>query len=153
MCRIKFMELIEQINSHRYLYLDRLVEATDLLLEIWVDEARVRSESNLPSESSMYGSIETDEFCKRYKIIFDNYVGYSVINESFADRAGDDEFTGNLFRKYTKSSFLDYMSKAAIVGTAEDICESSCKHYEIVSLNQIIDVATCYEPVIEVIVA
>lgn len=144
------MNLVDQINTHKYLYLDKLIELNDLELELWISEARIAQDGKELSENATYyGSIETDEFCKRYKITFKSYIAYSVINESFVNDVEDEKFVGSLFRKYSKSSFLDYVSTSATIGYAEDIFESKNQHFEIICLNHIIDVASCKEPLIE----
>lgn len=55
------MNLIEQINLHEYLYLNKLVEINDIELELWINEAKVQgNRNNLPKNTTFYGSIETD---------------------------------------------------------------------------------------------
>lgn len=144
------MNLIDQINTHKYLYLDKLIELNDLELELWISEAGVsQDKNNIPENTTYYGSIETDEFCKRYKITFKSYIAYSVMNESFVNDVEDEKFVGKLFREYSKSSFLDYVTTSATIGYAEEIFESKNKHFEIICLNHIIDIASCKKPLIE----
>ncbi len=144
------MDFIDQINTHKYLYLDKLVERNDLELEVWINEARVsQSERDILQNASAYGAIVTDEFCKRYKILFDNYIAFSVVNESFENPSDDQEFIGNLFRTYSKSGFLDYVLTSVTVGHAEEVFDSEIQHFEVNCLNHIINIATCKLPLIE----
>jgi len=138
-------DLIDQINTHKYLYLDKLVELNDLELEIWIDEAKTQgNRDDLPENATCYGTMETDESCKKYKIKIDGYIAYVVTNESFAQENEDEEYDGNLFRIYSKSNFLDYASKSMNVGYAEDLFDEKPKHFEIVCLNHVIDII-CFE--------
>ena len=135
------MNLTEQINSHQYLYLDKLVETNDLELEIWIDEARIEGgETDIPETASSYGAIVANENCKKYKIKIEGYINYSVTNESFAQENENEIFVGSLFRTYTKSKYLDYVSEALNAGYAEDVYEKKYIHCEIVCLNHVIDI-------------
>jgi hypothetical protein len=143
------MNLFDQLNAHRYLYLDKLYEENDLELCVVVNEAKVQGdELQRADNASAYGAIVADDTCKRYKVTFRNYVAYSVTNESFTVLDDEERFTGNLFRQFSKSKFLDYVAASTVA--VEDIV-GPYTHYEIACLNQIIDVATGREPTIETI--
>jgi hypothetical protein len=137
------MNIVDQLNSHKYLYLDKLFEEIDLELCILVDEAKVQGgELQAVENASSYGAIISDETCKKYKLTFKNYDAYSVRNESFTVWDDEEEFTGNLFRIFSKSKFLDYVAASTVA--VEDVL-GAYKHYEIVCLNHIIDVASSRE--------
>ena len=77
--------LIDQINSHKWLYLDRLFEERDLELCVIIDEAKIQGgELEAFENASAYGAIVSDETCAKYKIVFKNYVAYCVTNETCA---------------------------------------------------------------------
>ncbi len=67
-------------------------------------------------------------------------------DESFKVMDEAEEFTGNLFRVYSKSKFLDYVDASTV---SVDFLVGTHKHYEIACLNHIIDVASGREPLIE----
>lgn len=138
------MSLVNQINTHKYLYLDKLVEINDLELELWINEAKVAQGDNLPENATAYGAIETDEFCKRYKITIENYITYCVLNESYIQDNEGAEFVGTLFRHYSKSKFLNYVSETMSIEYVEDLFNEKPKHFEIICLNHIVDVI-CFE--------
>jgi hypothetical protein len=74
-----------------------------------------------------------------FEIVWDNYVAYSVINESYATPGESEEFSGRFARFYTKSSFLDYVSRATLA------CKEypgPLRHFGIVSECHVIDVVT-----------
>lgn len=154
------MNLIEQINSHKYLYLDKLFEIHDLELEIFIREARIDYETkeNLQdileySKPTEMNPIISDDQCKRYKIVFKNYITYSVLNESFSFWDDSEKFEGDLFRVYTKSKFLDYVEKSASIDYAKMLMDAENHfHIGICCLNQIIDVACLEKPIIEEII-
>jgi hypothetical protein len=142
------MELIDQINSHKWLYLDRLYEENDLELCVLIDEAKIPGgELETVDNATAYGAIGSDDTCKKYKITFRNYVAYSVTNETCAG-GSNEQFTGTLFRTYSKSQFLDYIASST-GGLIETL--GPYTHYEVVTLNQIIDVATTREPEVEIV--
>jgi len=143
------MNLFDQLNAHKYLYLDKLYEETDLELCVVINEAKVQGDKlQRADNASAYGAIVTDDTCRKYKVTFRDYVAYSVRNESFTVLDDEERFTGNLFRQFSKSKFLDYVAASTVL--VEDIV-GAYTHYEIACLNQIIDVATGREPTIETI--
>jgi len=136
----------KDINSAKYLYLDKIVEENDLELHIYIHEAVSDSEV-IESVEGISGcsAIVTDESCERYRYVFENYVCYSVRNESFTAKDDEEEFEGGLFRIFSKSKFLDYVQSSCI---GLDVLAPKMKHYEIACLNHIIDIATEYEPIV-----
>lgn len=85
-----------------------------------------------------------NEDCK-YKIKFDTYIGYAVLDESYAEKLGD-TFTGHNPRVYTCSHFLDYIKASTF---ASKDYPGEFKHYAFVSENHVLNVAAQYEPDIE----
>lgn len=143
------MNLFDQINSHKWLYLDRLYEEKDLELCVVIDEAKILGGELESSENATaYGAIVSDLTCSKYKITFKDYVAYCVTNESCAGASDDEQFVGTLFRKYSQSEFLSYIA-ASGGGLMETL--DGYTHYEVVTLNQIIDVAATREPEIELV--
>ncbi len=155
--KISVMNLIEQINNHKYLYLDKLVELNDLELEVWISEARVDydSKENLQdilefAPSTEMNSIISDDKCKSYKILFKNYIAFSVRNETFTNWDDEEKFDGDLFRRYSKSKFLDYVESSTSTEYAKFFMAAERHfHIGICCLNHIIDVACLEEPIIE----
>lgn len=77
-----------------------------------------------------------------YKITFDSYIGYTVLNESYS-AYGDDKFVyGNLFRVYTASRYLKFIEETTYAGSFT----KSYKHYGILCLDQVVDVICEHEP-------
>ena len=116
------MNLFDQLNTHRYLYLDTLYEENHLELCVLVNEAKVQGgDHHLADNVSAYGAIATDDTCKKCKVTFKDYVAYSVRNESFTVMDDEERFTGNLFRQFSKSKFLVYVAASTVA--VEDIVD------------------------------
>lgn len=72
-----------------------------------------------------------------YEVYFKSYICFNVINESYEELGGD-EFTGQRIRVYTKSNFLDYVSKDTY---ATFDYPGEFKHYSFITSDNIINVA------------
>ncbi len=82
------------------------------------------------------------------QIDFNSYVGYSVINESFAVWDDYEEFEGKAIRIYSKSRYLDFIGAWTI---ASEEYPGPFKHYGVSCLNHIVNIVSTEEPaVIEV---
>jgi len=80
-----------------------------------------------------------------FKVTFDNYIAYSVINESY-ENLGGTQYVGEMIRIYSKSNFMDYV-KADTIATNEYPGEFT--HYAFISLRHIVNVVSLNEPRIE----
>jgi hypothetical protein len=81
----------------------------------------------------------------KYKVYFDSYICYNVINESY-EQLGGASYVGNKIRVYTESNFLVYV-KADTFATKD--YPGEFKHYSFITGNHIINVASVEEPIIE----
>lgn len=90
-------------------------------------------------------SVDVDDQTPVFQIDFESYIGYSVLYESFTSWDDYQVFSGNAFRIYTKSRYLDFIS----VGTfASDDHPGPYKHYGIVCFDHIIDIVSCNNPIV-----
>lgn len=146
------MNLIEQINNHKYLYLTDIGEPSDNILRLVIEQATTSDEEHdmKIGETMISGlrDIVSDERCFAYEIIFESYIAYSVLNESYTQVDESEIFTGNLFRIYSKSNFLDYLKLATI---ATEDYPGKFEHYEIVALNHVVEIASTNSPLINVL--
>jgi len=141
------MDILELINQHRYLYLIEICEPEDNVLKLTLAEAKV---SGL-TEDIRIGSVELKdagqiviaEDSSIYEIMFDQYVAYSVRNESYTTLDKEEEFEGRLACIYTKSKFLDYVRVSTF---ASDDFPGPFKHYGFNCLNHIVDIASVSPP-------
>jgi len=92
-------------------------------------------------------AIESVEGCRSFELTWERYAAY-LVTEELVGRGGnyDDEvYTGNLFRVYAKSHFLDHLARDT-GGHVEPI-----QHYKLICENHIIDVASYSPPEIRLI--
>ena len=147
------MNLIDQINQHKYLELDELGEPDENVLRIVVSEAIVSEETeDLNTGYTIISGLHpiiSDETCCSYEFIFDHYVAYAVLNFSYADGDPNDPNNGLLLRTYPTSEFLDYVRQTTI---ATEVYPGRFVHYKIVCLRHVIEVASVSEPLIAQIV-
>ena len=150
--RFLFMDLIEQIDRHTYLYLTEIGEPEDNVLRLVIEEARASAEPEdmKIGDVTLSGarSIVSDESCYAYELLFGSYVAYSVRNESYVTPDKSEEFTGRLFCVYSKSHFLDY---ARVATFASDDHPGKLSHYGINCLNHTVDVVCVGEPEISIL--
>ena len=150
---------LEALNAVKYLYLQRLSEPSDNSLLLFVQEA-VDNKSKplppalpeLPELAALRGDawpIESVEGCRSFEIYWKRYAAYLVTEEMVGSCGGyDDEvFSGHLLRLYSRSHFLDHLSR----DTGAHL--QPILHYKLICLNHLIDVAAYAPPEIRVITA
>lgn len=148
---------VEQLNSVKYIYLRDISEPGTALntLRLIVEEAvvnyggRVDAPQELRSILKDAHPIESVEGCKVFQLDWKHYVAYLVTEELVGSNAAngyDDEcYTGKLFRVYSKSHFLDHIAR----NTGGHVAE--VRHYKVICLDHLIDVASYYEPEITIL--
>ncbi|UCE46951.1 MAG: hypothetical protein JSW47_15230 [Phycisphaerales bacterium] len=147
------MNIVDQINSHEYLYLVDISEPEPLTLQIVVAEAEAIGpphdieidDGEVLKEAC---EIQSTQDCHLYRLLFDSYIVYTVLNESYDYADQSAQYSGKWLRTYTKSWYLDYTDKHTL---ACDEHPGPYKHYGIICLDHIIDVTSCSEPSIEMI--
>jgi hypothetical protein len=141
-----------ELDSAQYLYLRELSEPRDNSLKLVVEEAVVNRSSvaktdpdpELEAILSDASPIESVEGSRVFELYWKHYVAYLVTEELAGSNAGtgyDDEcYTGRLVRAYSKSHFLDHLARDT-GGHFEPL-----RHYKIICLNHLIDVAAYAAP-------
>ncbi|MDE7399488.1 MAG: hypothetical protein K2N06_08185 [Oscillospiraceae bacterium] len=83
-----------------------------------------------------------------YEITFDRYIIYQVGNESFCSGNPNDEFSGGFLRVYTRSFLLDNLIRMTDAQICDDGSYYPAKwtHYQIITLNHIVDIISLGEP-------
>jgi hypothetical protein len=140
--RLPSMNLIDQINQHKYLFLVEISEPDEYVLRLVIEEAKPSGEPEdvAVADTILSGTpITSDEACFAYEVVFGSYVAYSVRNESYTSWDESEQWLGHLFRAYSKSHFLDYVRVATF---ASDDFPGKLFHYEIVCLNHVIDIVS-----------
>ena len=143
------MNNYDRINTARYLFLTKIFEQEENTLEFELTLCNVeKTERNLLIEDIDLGSylpISYNESSSVFKVAFDSYIAYSVINESY-ENIGKTECIGGKIKIYEKSNFLDYVKADTF---ATDDYHVTFKHYMFITLRHLINIVSSVEPKIE----
>lgn len=143
---------IESLNSVKYLYLRELSEPRDNSLRLVIQEAVVNpgssnwsSHPELPELQEILkdaSPIESTDSCRTFELTWGRYVAYLITEECVGScgQYEDEAFTGEVFRVYTKSHFLEHLAQDT-GGHTEAI-----RHYKLTCLNHLIDIAAYSSP-------
>jgi len=138
---------LAELDTCGSLYLREIGETKQNCLRLLIEEAFV-----MPEEVSVEFAGTEIANChlvgptansRVFEIIWDNYVAYSLTNESYATRNESEEFSGRFARLYSKSHFLDYISRATL---ADKEYPGPLLHVELVCECHIIDVVSTRFP-------
>jgi hypothetical protein len=143
-------EVISLLNQAKYLSLRHISEPEENSLRLVVEEEIAdRTETvTTPDPASPFAElrkgaspIKSVEGCRTFELQWSRYVAYLVTEEIVGSGGSDKDevYTGNLFRVYTKSHFLDHLARDT-GGHFEPIL-----HYKVICQNHLIDVAS-YSP-------
>ena len=87
--------------------------------------------------------IDITEESPLFELVWKQYVAYSVLNESFSCVDDQDRYEGTRFRVYSKSRFIDYISRASFACSEY---RGPTQHDEVVCENHIVDVVSTTMP-------
>ena len=143
------MNYYNEINEANDVFITKIFEPSENSFEFELsigkvsefEEDTIINNINIGPSKSIYFDHEST----RYKIYFENYISYAVINENYNQLAGEG-FTGRNIRIYSESSFLKYVSVDTF---ATNQYPGEFKHYAFLSWDHIINVASQSEPIIE----
>jgi hypothetical protein len=148
---------IQAIRSCEYLYLGALTEPQVNQLRVIILEARagdaitdaeLRAEPDEMLRSISKGSRPIDHFegCRTFELVWESYIGYSVVNESYSNGEPKSfERKGGLFAEFERSNYLEYLLKASFA-TAE--YPGPYRHWALYCENHTVDVASQVDPVV-----
>ena len=78
--------------------------------------------------------------------MWEHYVAYCVLNESFASPPNDEDvYTGKSFRIYSKSGFRQYISRSTF---ATEEYPGPMQHYEVCCQDHVINVISTQPPTV-----
>ena len=144
-------EIVSLLNEAKYLFLRDISEPEENSLRLVVEEAIADHTQTIstPDPTSPFAEIRKGvrrvkavEGCRRFELQWSRYVAYLVTEEIVGSGGNyeDEVYTGKLFRVYTKSHFLDLLSRDT-GGHFEPIL-----HYKLICQNHLIDVAAYGSP-------
>jgi len=142
-----------KLDACRHIFLAKLETGPSLDLRIDVVEGRVQEE---PVSIEIGGEvmeallkeahpIMTREGYDAFRIVFENYLCFSVRDETYAIPEDNEDYSHRL-RKHERSTFLDFVSKST---WASSIQPGPIVHYAVVCDDHVIDVVCNSEPMIE----
>jgi len=113
-------EIISLLNQAKYLFLRHITEPEDNALRLVVEEAIADRTESIPTPvpGSQFAElrkgaspIKSVEGCGAFELQWSRYVAYLVTDEGVGSGGSDEDedYTGKLFRVYTKSHFLDHL--------------------------------------------
>jgi len=140
---------LEELDSCKYLYLDSISEPeTNTLLLVFSEgivsdrtETLVIGDAEIPDVRP----IEVTAVSRHFEVVWDSYISYAVRNESYCTWDREEEWSGNAFRVYSKSKFLDFIAGGTF---ARADYPGPFVHYEILCSDHIIDVASEHPPTV-----
>ena len=139
--------LAVQIDSCDYLCLREISEPTDNCLRMVIEEAGVVGEEVTMEIAGVTFTklhpIKSTKGSRRFEMIWDTYVAYSVRNESYSSADKREIFEGERIRVYSKSNFLEFIKQATF---ATDAYPGPYQHVQVVCLDHVVDVAAVNPP-------
>ncbi len=147
-------ELTQMVDSCYTIFVREISEPEENVLRLVLQEA----EKSPESVSHKIGGtvienlhpVEPTELSRTFELRWKQYIAYSVRNESFAspDDDSDVRASGRLFRTYSKSHFLDFVSRATI---ASEQYPGPFTHFCVVSECHVIDIISTQMPEIQIL--
>jgi hypothetical protein len=156
---MSFPAEFELLSSVPYLYLRRLSEPSDNWLRLVVEEAisniSARGQFPIPENPELSATVKDIWPIEPIKggMVFELYwkkYGAYLVTEETAGSCGeyeDEVYRGKTIRGYGKSHFLEHL--ACDTGGHSD----PLRHYKIICLNHLIDVASYAPPEIRLLIA
>lgn len=140
--------LLLAIDACEFLFLTGIGEPEANRLRLVVEEGQgvgKLSRVELGHGRSIDGvrAIEVAPHSQRFELIWDHYISYAVHNESYQSRDDSEAWSGNLFRRYRRSKFLDYLERATF---ADSRYPGPFTHYQVICQEHVIDVAALQPP-------
>jgi hypothetical protein len=136
-----------EIDSCYSLFLREISEPKENSLRLLLEEAFVLPEEVTiavgGTEITGGHPIRSIEGSRLFEIVWDFYVAYSVRNESYVNHDQSEVFSGRFARFYSKSHFLDYVSRATFACTEHP---GPLQHIGFVAECHIIDVVSTGPP-------
>jgi hypothetical protein len=138
---------LTELDTCASLFLREISEPRQNSLRLLIEEAEVMPEElTIRFAGTEIGNghpVRSTPNSRLFEIVWDNYVAYSVTNESYATPSESEEFSGRFARLYSKSHFLDYVSRATFACSQYP---GPLQHIGIVSECHIIDIVSTGPP-------
>ena len=144
------MDFFSEINSYKYIYLTHIDEPEENMLRLIIQEGIISEEEKTldlgAAKFEEFREISVTDESKAYQVIFESYIAYSVVNESYSQWDDYEVFKGKVFRIYQKSRFLDYL-KLDTFATKD--YPGTFEHFGFACSNHIVNIASQIKPTIK----
>lgn len=138
--------MIEFPKGRRYFYLEEIGEPADNTLRIVVVEAAAQGpETEVPNLQITAREITPISDQKPIEIFWEEYIAYSVRNESYAIPEEGQPPLQSMLSERTDTAFLAFVAKSTL---ATNEYPGPFRQWELVCLNHVIDVASTSAPII-----
>jgi hypothetical protein len=141
---------IAALNKCRYLFLQEIQELDWNGLRLVVSEGLPAGESGpIHVGDAVIGGgtrIDVKEESRVFELVWSQYVAYGVLNESYANVDDPETFEGSAFRVYSKSHFMNYVSRASFASAEYP---GPMRHQAIVCSHHVIDVVSVELPTVK----
>jgi len=138
---------LAELDTCASIYLRETSEPSQNSLRVLLEEAEVMPEEVAirfaGTELGTGHLVRSTANSRLFEIVWVNYVAYSVTKESYSTRNESEEFSGRFARLYSKSHFLDYISRATL---ADKEYPGPLLHIQLVCECHVIDVASTRFP-------
>lgn len=140
--------LLLALDTCEYLFLTNIGEPEANCLRLVIEEGQVTGEPrrvDLCNGVSIDGvrAIEITSDSQRFELVWDVYISYVVHNESYQSWDDSEAWSGNRFRRYSHSKFLDYLDRATFADTRYP---GPFAHYQVICQDHVIDIAALQPP-------
>jgi hypothetical protein len=129
-----------------WIYLTDLHEPIENSLRVAVAEAiTVIPKEKISGPASLRAPIIITPDSRRFELVWESYVGYSVRDEGFAQSEKDRPSIVSVFLERTSSAYLRFLEETTF---ATSVIQKPMRHWEINCLNHCVDVVSFSEPII-----
>ena len=149
-------ELSKTIDSCQTLFLREICEPEENVLRLVVQEAnaspQVETLDVCGTKFENVHRIESTERSRVFELTWNQYIAYNVTNESFSlpDDDSTKRLSGRLLRIYSKSPFLEHVSRATL---ATKEYPGPFTHICVVTEMHVVDVVSTQAPEIRILPA
>lgn len=149
----EWRKVAKSLDSCHSLFLKQMGEPQENVLRILLVEAARSDET----ESMQVGGaiikdlhrVQTTERSRTFELIWNQYILYAVVNESFGASNGEEtDDSGRLLRRYSRSPLLNYVARTTVATSAYP---GPYTHVRVLSENHIVDVVSTEIPSIQVL--
>ncbi|KOQ78280.1 hypothetical protein ABW45_06935 [Stenotrophomonas maltophilia] len=140
--------LLLALDTCEFLFLTEIGEPEANRLRLVVREGQVvgkpsRVELGHGRSIDDVRAIDVVPHSRRFELIWDHYISYAVHNESYQSWDDSEAWSGNLFRRYSRSKFLEYLDRATFADTRYT---GPFTHYQVICQDHVIDIAALQPP-------